>query len=536
MHMRKSLILFFAFILQASLNGFAAADPVESAPGGDSIAPIDYSGLSGQFPLVKDSNLWVNEGEVKAGLLYDVENNKIVWEKNLNTVFPIASLTKMMGALLTIEDINSGKYRWDDTVKWTRTSVVGRRKHRRTVYSSASYSLRDVFKASMIASNNECAEQLAKYIGDGNLPATIERMNQRARELGMLSTFYGNPTGLPSPNWMGDNSSTPTDLLKLTIEMLKYPEILDIAKMGYATIENGKSTSVIRNHNRLTIDFSGEVDGLKTGYTKRAGFCLVATTAKCDHRLVSIVLGSRGPQIRNEVVRDMINHYYTSIGLDPLGPYCPNPLLPNPNLAKNNQPGAGEYVTVTEKVKKVHVVKSGESLSVIAGKYRCSTAQLKSWNKGKVKGTTVYKGQKLYVYSNVNKKVFVAKIANGSEEEDDKPIETEQNSTTAKIDSGAVIQEATVSEVAVSKNESLKTGDKADKVAKSDKTTVVKVVSKPLIEKPKYIYHTVAPGDTLFNIAQRYQGVSVAELKTLNNIHNIRSLKPGMKLKVKVRA
>lgn len=53
----------------------------------------------------------------------------------------------------------------------------------------------------------------------------------------------------------------------------------------------------------------------------------------------------------------MINHYYTSIGLDPLGPYCPNPLLPNPNLAKNNQPGAGEYVTVTEKVKKVHVVK-----------------------------------------------------------------------------------------------------------------------------------------------------------------------------------
>lgn len=94
------------------------------------------------------------------------------------------------------------------------------------------------------------------------------------------------------------------------------------------------------------------MDGLKTGYTKRAGFCLVATTAKCDHRLVSIVLGSRGPQIRNEVVRDMINHYYTSIGLDPLGPYCPDPLLPNPNLAKNNQPGAGEYVTVTEKVKK----------------------------------------------------------------------------------------------------------------------------------------------------------------------------------------
>ena len=97
-----------------------------------------------------------------------------------------------MGALLTIEDINAGKFHWDDTVKWTRTYVVGRRKHRRTVSSPASYSLRDVFKASMIASNNECAEQLAKYIGNGDLPATIDRMNQRARELGMLSTYYGN--------------------------------------------------------------------------------------------------------------------------------------------------------------------------------------------------------------------------------------------------------------------------------------------------------------------------------------------------------
>lgn len=532
MYMRKSLNLFFAFILLASFNGFAAAGPIESAPGGDSIAPIDYSGLSGQFPLVKDTNLWVNEGEVKAGLLYDVANNKIVWEKNLNTVFPIASLTKMMGALLTIEDINAGKYRWDDTVKWTRTSIVGKRKHRRTVYSTASYSLRDVFKASMIASNNECAEQLARYIGDGNLPATIDRMNQRARELGMLSTYYGNPTGLPSPNWMYDNASTPTDLLKLTVEMLKYPEILDIAKMGYATIENGKSTSVIRNHNRLTIDFSGEVDGLKTGYTKRAGFCLVATTAKCDHRLVSIVLGSRGPQIRNEVVRDMINHYYTSIGLDPLGPFCPNPLLPNPNLAQNNQPGEGQYVTVTERVKKVHVVKSGENLSLIAGKYRCTTSQLKSWNKGKVKGTTVYKGQKLYVYSNVNKKVFVAKVDNGTEEEDDKPIVANQNETASAVENDSANEPNVKSDI-TAKTEVMPTGDKA---AKTDKTAVAKVASKPIIEKPKYIYHTVAPGDTLFNIAQRYQGVSVAELKTLNNIHNIRSLKPGMKLKVKVQA
>ncbi len=525
--MKKSLVFIFAFILVAAFQRFATAGPIESAMNGDTIAAIDYSGLSGQFRLLEDTNLAVNEGEVKAGLLYDVANNKIVWQKNLNTIFPIASLTKMMGALLTIEDINAGKFNWTDTVKWTRSYVTGRRKHRKTVYSSANYSLRDVFKASMIASNNECAEQLARYIGNGDLPATINRMNQRARELGMLYTYYGNPTGLPSPSWMYDNASTPTDLLKLTVEMLKYPEILDIAKMGYATIENGKSTSVIRNHNRLTIDFSGEVDGLKTGYTKRAGFCLVATTAKCEHRLVSIVLGSRGPQIRNEVVRDMINNYYMSIGLDPLGPNCPSPLLPNPNLAKNNQPvGNGQYVTVSERVKKLHVVKSGESLSVIAGKYRCSMAQLKSWNKGKVKGSTVYKGQKLAVYSNVNRQVFVAKVANGTEEEDDKPIVADQTDEIASSET-----ENNIADSEMKSNPVI-----AEKVTKTAKVHTPKAEAKPLIAKSKYIYHTVAPGDTLFNIAQRYQGVSVAELKTLNNIHNIRSLKPGMKLKVKVQA
>lgn len=170
----------------------------------------------------------------------------------------------------------------------------------------------------MIASNNECAEQMARYIGNGDLPATITRMNSRARELKMQNTFYGNPTGLPASSWMNDNASTPTDQLLLTIEMLNYEEVLEIAGMGYASIENGKASSVIKNHNKLTIDFSGEVDGLKTGYTRRAGFCLVATTAKCEHRLVGILFGCRAPQIRNEIMRDLFNDYYSAIGLDKL--------------------------------------------------------------------------------------------------------------------------------------------------------------------------------------------------------------------------
>ncbi len=524
--MKKSIAIFF-FILFGCLSTSISLKALNIGDtNGDSISPIDYSGLANRFSYITDPILPVNEQEVKAGLLYDVASNKIIWQKNLNIAFPIASLTKMMVALLTIEDIEQGKFKWDDNIQWTRTYSVGRRRHRKIFSQNEKYSLLDVFKATMIASNNECAEQMARYLGYGDLQLTIDRMNRRAKELGMSSTYYGNPTGLPSPNWMYDNSASPTDLLRLTIEMLKYQEILDIAKMGYATIENGKSTSIIHNHNRLTIDYAGEVDGLKTGYTRRAGFCLVATTAKCDRRLVSIVLGCRGPQIRNEVVRDMINNYYGSIGLDPLGPNCPSPLLPNPFLASKSATSSdAQYVTISDKVKRVHVVKSGENLSLIAGKYNCSASELKLWNKGKIHGSKVMTGQKLAIYSKVNKKILVTKPVNGSEEEDDKPLLTANEK---EINEHSVVDNKTTG-VETEKAATLEFKKPISKQVENNNH-----VTKLVHENQKYLYHIIAPGDTLFSIAQRYEGVTVAKLKSLNNIRNIHSLRPGTKLKVKV--
>ena len=454
------------------------------------------------------SILEVQESEVRAGLLYDVENKKVIWQKNMQSAYPIASLTKMMVALLTIEDIKSGLYTWEDKIEWTRLEYRGRGKSRRKVTAHMSYSLRDVFKATMIASNNECAEQLARYIGNGDLPATIHRMNARARELNMQNTFYGNPTGLPASKWMNDNSSTPTDQLMLTLEMLNYEEILDIAGMGYASIENGKASSVIKNHNKLTIEFSGEVDGLKTGYTRRAGFCLVATTAKCEHRLISIVFGCRAPQVRNEIVRDMINDYYSSIGLDKLGPYCENPTA---SKAKSVPLENGEMVTVKETVKKTHLVRSGETLSGIATKYHCSVPELQRWNARTVNTSRIYVGQRLTVYSKAVKKVYIQKPANGTEEEDENSV-----------------VENTPKQNATENNVTAKNSN-----AQQSKTTTA---SKTPPSHPSYVYHTVMPGDTLTSIAQKYEGTTVEQLKSINSIKDARLIKPGMKIKVLVQS
>lgn len=472
--------------------------------GSSRAAGLGSDSASGVSPLVIPQLVYnpvmlpVQEHEIKAGLLYDAVNHKIVWQKNMDAMLPIASLTKMMVALLTVEDIRAGKYTWNDNVHWVRQLASGRRRHRRITYANADYTLRDVFKATMIASNNECAEQMARYIGNGDLAATIQRMNARARQLGMNNTYYGNPSGLPAPRGAMDNSSTPIDQLLLGLELLKYDEVLDITGMGYAEVRNGTHPSIIRNHNGLAIQHTGEVDGLKTGYTRRAGFCLVGTSYKCDHRLISVVLGCRGPQIRNEVVRNMFNAYYTSIGVDPIGNYCGSPTYyAGTNTNDSSFSVAGQWVTIQENVRKSYVVRSGDNLSRIASKNHCSTAQIRKWNKGKIPSSGSLKaGQRLTVYTKTSRQVWVTQPANGTEEEEDSPASANASDTPSE---NKAIKPVTVSP-----------------------------------ENKAVVYHVVAPGDTLFSIARKYGDLTVDQLKSMNNISDSRNLKPGMKLKVRV--
>ena len=116
-----------------------------------------------------------------------------------------------------------------------------------------------------------------------------------------------------------------SDLLILSLEMLKYEEILRITSIDYAEITNDQHRAVYRNHNSLVIDYDNIVDGLKTGYTKRAGFCLAATSNKENYRLISIVLGVQSRIARNEIVAGMLNNYYLTLGCGPMSPKFSQP-------------------------------------------------------------------------------------------------------------------------------------------------------------------------------------------------------------------
>ena len=140
---------------------------------------------------------------------------------------------------------------------------------------------------------------------------------ETAHRLGMTATQFRNASGLPDPGQMTTARDMLTLAMRLNDDFPNHYKLFALRSFSYG----GRTYA---NHNTMMNSYAG-MDGLKTGYTRRAGFCLVGTTEKCGHRLISIVLGCRGPQIRNEVVRQMFCSYYTSIGLDPIGEYCPAP-------------------------------------------------------------------------------------------------------------------------------------------------------------------------------------------------------------------
>lgn len=491
---------------------------------------------SSEYSTSLVSGLVAEEAEIRAGLMYDVKRGQIIWQKDMDYSYPIASLTKMMVGLLAVEDIEAGKVCPDDTIKVTRSyrKKTGRRRY--TTYSvEEKYSLEALLKMAMVASHNESTVWIAKHCS-GSLSDFVERMNRRALELGMTKTQYSNPSGLPAIIDELDNHASPRDLLALSLEVLKHPKLMEVCAIPYATVHNGRSDITYRNHNGLVITYGEEVDGMKTGYTKAAKFCLVATSNRAGHRLISIVLGVRSPWVRNGIVASMMNNYYDAIRLGRLGETQSDPQVHeafmdslNKGLAEIRVPvvlplnSAEEtdyaitYKTVTEKVRKTHSVRRGETLSGIAGKYNVTVTDIRKWNK--LRSNTIQSGQKLTVYTRVTRKVPVRVDVDPDESyADNQPSQDTTGSVETEIRSLSSHQHLT---------------DSTNKPKEEVLVDQVKTPEKVTTTSSSYVYHKVVPGDTLWNIAQRYSA-TVDQIKKANKITNPRSLKSGTRIRVPV--
>lgn len=264
-----------------------------------------------------DSTLGYEPSLFKAGLIYDFNENRLVYEKNLNQKFPIASLTKMMVALITMEQIQAGKIGLEDLVTITpKATCVGGS----CVWLKAGQklSVADLLQAAMIRSGNDAAYALAEHVG-GTEEDFVRLMNEKAEGLGMESTCFANSTGMPvKSNELSDNESTAADLLLLARDLVKHDGIMNMTSRSTEKIQNVNGTYTYETRNTLVKNY-GEIDGLKTGFTNAAKYCIVATSKRCDHRVITILLGVETKAQRYNVAVNLFNNYYSSIGLGKLG-------------------------------------------------------------------------------------------------------------------------------------------------------------------------------------------------------------------------
>lgn len=164
----------------------------------------------------------------------------------------------------------------------------------------------EIIKGIGIASGNDAAVAMAEYLA-GSEEAFVVMMNKRAQELGMNNTSFKNCTGLSAP----DHYTTASDIAKMSMELLKHPQILKYTGTYMETISEGRKTPIeLVNHNKLVRFFKG-CDGLKTGFTSEAMYCISATAVRDDVRMLTVIMGAPSFKVRNRDASNLMNYGFS---------------------------------------------------------------------------------------------------------------------------------------------------------------------------------------------------------------------------------
>lgn len=231
-------------------------------------------------------------------VLMDPLSGRIIMEKNSHERLPPASLTKMMTAYIVERELDEGRIAMSDMVP---ISVEAWRTEgsRTFVQEGTQVSVEDLLKGVIIQSGNDASVALAEFVA-GSEDAFVDIMNQQAKILGMDESSFANATGLPSP----ENFSTAYDLAILARAIINdYPENYPLYAQKHFTFNN------IRQPNRNSLLWRDDsVDGLKTGHTQEAGYCLVASAKRNDTRMIAVVMGTDSTTARAREVQKMLNY------------------------------------------------------------------------------------------------------------------------------------------------------------------------------------------------------------------------------------
>jgi len=231
------------------------------------------------------------EVSAKSAILMDYGTGEILYEKNPHEKLPIASLTKIMTLLLALESIDQGKLKLEDKVVVSEhaASMGGSQVF---LHEGEVLTVDAIMKAIIVASGNDASVALAEKIA-GTHEVFVKKMNEKAQALGMKNTNFVNATGLPAEN----SYSTAYDVAIMSRELLNHPLFFRWSTIWVDTLEESRNKTELANTNRLVRFYSG-ADGIKTGSTSEAGYCLSATAKRGNMRLLSIVLGAPTSKVR----------------------------------------------------------------------------------------------------------------------------------------------------------------------------------------------------------------------------------------------
>jgi len=230
-----------------------------------------------------------------AAFVIDPVSKKVLFEDNADTMLPTASMAKMMTCLIAMEEIAQGKMALDKQVTISaRASQMGGSQ----IYAKQGQTLtmQTLLAATMIESANDAATAIAEAIAGTN-EAFAERMNQRAKSLGLTHTVFYDPHGLPdSKNPDHVDKMSARDLATLGIELMKHPLMRQYAKTATMPFTNGTFTAGLTNPNHLVVpgkrDYDPAATGIKTGYSRPAGFCVTASATVGNRQVVAVVMGA----------------------------------------------------------------------------------------------------------------------------------------------------------------------------------------------------------------------------------------------------
>jgi len=271
----------------------------------------------GEFGLPQEEP----EIAARASLLMDASTGRILHASNADEAMPPASMSKMMTELVLLDRMQAGKLHGEElvTISDYAADVVGAQ-----IGAAAGerYTVDELFAAMTVHSANDAAVALAEHAA-GSEPRFVAWMNERARDIGLSDrTIFANATGLSSADLAhydaaasdGDTVMTARDTAKLAAYLIReYPEVLDITTLRNVALEGDSANLVLRTTNEMLPGEAyayGGNDGLKTGYTSKAGYCFAGTTNRGGKRLIAIVMGAATSEERFTETKKLFQYGY----------------------------------------------------------------------------------------------------------------------------------------------------------------------------------------------------------------------------------